>query len=62
MMSMLTALNQKFDESEEETGHGGGMMPVAETVPGVGTMDHCGNGCGNGDCSHEEEENTLELQ
>ena len=40
-------------------------MPVVETVPGAGTMDHGDTGRGNGsgdDDSHPEEEDVLELQ
>ena len=34
MIITFAALNQKSDELEQHLGHGEGMTPVAETVPG----------------------------
>ena len=65
MMGMFATPSQKSDDSEEELGHRGRLMPVAEMVPGAGMMDLGGDGHGdgnNGDDLHEEEEDALELQ
>ena len=65
MMSMFATPNQKSEELDEELGCGGRFMPVAEVIPGVGMLDHGGDGHGNGndgDDSHMEEEDVLELK
>ena len=65
MMSMFVALSQKPDDSEEELGCGGRLMPAAEVVPGAGMMGRGGDSHGNGnnrDDLRVKEEDTLELQ